>query len=207
MDVQEKKSLYPPAPWQCQGNLWMGAFLTQNASPLPPGFQSIFSPRIKIVAIIRYLEGPFRYDECIIGSLVRRKLRPGILIEQIWVNHAGSLQAGREIWGLPKQMAHFSWQENHVQVFDQQEELISISFHKGTRILPQLPLVCPGFGNLKNQWTWVISKFQASLNTAQMEILSFHSHRFGYHLSGKARLAMMTPTFHATISPPKIILN
>jgi hypothetical protein len=52
---------------------------------------------------------------------------------------------GREIWGVPKQLATFTWTEHGVQISDAGGVLASLSLAAGGRGLPT-PLRFGGFG-------------------------------------------------------------
>jgi acetoacetate decarboxylase len=44
--------------------------------------------------------------------------RPGGLVTSIWVDDERSLAGGRQVWGLPKQLATLRWRPGAVEVHD-----------------------------------------------------------------------------------------
>ena len=94
---------YPPAPWYLLGHLWAGFFTTDAPPALPTGLRPFLAGRWRVVMLVRYLDGTRRYDELVLGALARRKARPGLYVEHIWVTDAAGLWGGRRIWGLPKE--------------------------------------------------------------------------------------------------------
>jgi acetoacetate decarboxylase len=137
---------YPPAPWQMRGGAWIGLFQADRSLALPPDFAPLPSDRSVIVALIRYLEGTLRYDECVVGSLVRCGPLPGVYVRQIWVDSPPSLRGGRAIWGLPKQLARFTWHGSKVAIADADGPIVTLSIDARVALLPRLPLPIPLFG-------------------------------------------------------------
>jgi len=106
---------YPPEPWYLGGSLLVSVFLLPAAS-LPLGFRlpegrrplTVSGKVVVGVAAARYLPGGvLDYDELLVSvpSLGRGGLR--ITIPQIWVDSPTSMRGGRELWGIPKQLARF----------------------------------------------------------------------------------------------------
>jgi hypothetical protein len=106
---------YPPEPWYLGGSLNVSLFLVPRAA-LPAGFELPngrtplrLCGRVLVgLAAVRYLPGgALDYDELLVAvpSLGRGGLR--VTIPQIWVDSPASAQGGRELWGLPKQLATF----------------------------------------------------------------------------------------------------
>ncbi|MGY4859817.1 acetoacetate decarboxylase family protein [Cryobacterium sp. AP23] len=106
---------YPPGPWYLGGTLQVSVFLVPSSS-LPAGFELPNGRRpIRLggrvlvgVAAVNYLPGgALDYDELLVAvpSLGRGGLR--VTIPQIWVDSPASMRGGRELWGIPKQLAAF----------------------------------------------------------------------------------------------------
>jgi hypothetical protein len=108
---------YPPEPWYLGGSLLVSAFRVPVAAL--PGELADALPRHRTPAVIgghavlgvafaRYVPGGvLAYDELLVAapSLDRAALR--YTIPQIWVDSPASQQGGRELWGIPKQLADF----------------------------------------------------------------------------------------------------
>ncbi|GHE06558.1 acetoacetate decarboxylase family protein [Streptomyces alanosinicus] len=117
---------YPPAPWHASGQIWC-ALLTSR-SPLKSPLTTCLIPHTLAALLIRYQEGALRYDEFALVSVQRRGHRIGLWTHCIWVDSATALWGGRQIWGIPKQMAHFTWTNNTVAVSDADGPLAELSF-------------------------------------------------------------------------------
>jgi hypothetical protein len=108
---------YPPEPWYLGGSLLVSAFRvpvaalpSELAEALPRGRTPVVVAGHAVVgvAFARYVPGGvLAYDELLVAvpSLDRAALR--YTIPQIWVDSPVSQQGGRELWGIPKQLAGF----------------------------------------------------------------------------------------------------
>jgi hypothetical protein len=105
---------YPPEPWDLRGtgyvSLWCGPVGTLPA--LPPGLRPIrlFGRAVVATAFVDYQPGGLlAYHELLVAVLVHRRGRPGISITDIWVDSAASRAGGRQLWGIPKELARFDF--------------------------------------------------------------------------------------------------
>jgi acetoacetate decarboxylase len=115
---------YPPAPWHLYGT----ALQSLHAIDLATARQ--FVPLdFDVVAVLPgktfgslYLSvyetnSTLQYHELIVApALVRYQGKIGAWISHIYVDNPQSVEGGRNIWGLPKQMADFSWDDGQVKV-------------------------------------------------------------------------------------------
>ncbi|HZO90342.1 MAG TPA: acetoacetate decarboxylase family protein [Chthonomonadaceae bacterium] len=109
---------YPPAPWRLQGHAF------QSIQPVDrERARALIPPELKPIPVWPgktlgglYLAsyGPgstLEYHELIVvAALVRCGYRVGAWISHIYVDSAASLAGGRQIWGLPKEIAQFAWE-------------------------------------------------------------------------------------------------
>jgi acetoacetate decarboxylase len=115
---------YPPSPWHLYGT----ALQTLHAIDLATAKQFV-PPDFDIVAVLPgktvgsvYLSvyesnSTLQYHELIVApALVRYQGKIGAWISHIYVDNSQSVEGGRNIWGLPKQMADFSWDDRQVNV-------------------------------------------------------------------------------------------
>jgi hypothetical protein len=118
---------YPAAPWHLQGFSLQTLHLldTERVRPFIPDHLQIFSvlpgKTLGGVYIASYGKGStLEYNELIVVSgLVQQVGQMGAWISHIYVDHPDSVAGGRKIWGLPKQIAEFTWdrdQASFVQV-------------------------------------------------------------------------------------------
>lgn len=111
-------SAFPPAPWQLNGEFFAVGGLVPIARarevvpadleivPVLPGMT------LGAIAAARYTEGSIlTYSELlVVPALVRSGGKTGGWISHIYVDDETSLQGGRGIWGLPKELATFDWE-------------------------------------------------------------------------------------------------
>jgi Acetoacetate decarboxylase (ADC) len=164
---------YPPAPWLLRGDAIVGfrsvsIAATRHLVPSTLHAQMI-SPghTLAIVALIRYgAESTLQYNELIIApTLVRAGGRIGALISHIYVDSQASLEGGRQIWGLPKQLAAFDWRDDQISVRAQNlhMQLYEISpLH--TSLNWRLPVFAPAFGAHSSTLKWMVARGSGCLS-------------------------------------------
>ena len=113
---------YPQPPWIIQGYGFQSLQLLDidRVSSLIPSTLEVVSvlpgKTLGGVYIASYSEGStLLYNELIvISSIVRCASKFGVWISHIYVDNPDSVAGGREIWGLPKELAQFTWQTHNV---------------------------------------------------------------------------------------------
>jgi hypothetical protein len=184
--------------------MWAGLFRTDRPVPEVEGVRPLLGRRCVLVALVRYLEGTLRYDELLVGPLVRRGLRVGVFCGSIWVNDAASLWGGRRIWGIPKQMARFDWENDTVCISDDAGPIASLVIDRHDAWLPSLWLSAPGFGQLDGQWTHVVAHVRARIGRCGMRINDW-STRFGYRPRPKPLVGFAGKPFQITVPSPCVL--
>jgi len=81
---------HPPAPWELRGE-----------------FIIVPVRGLRGVLLANYTSGTLAYHELIVFP---RATRRGMVISHIYVDDEQSLRGGREIWGLPKELATFRYE-------------------------------------------------------------------------------------------------
>ncbi len=171
---------YPAAPWTLKGYAlqtlqWVDV---STVRPLIPSPFKIISPwpnqTLGGIYISTYQSGSsLEYNELIISAgLVRYSGEWGGWISHIYVDDEDSVAGGREIWGLPKQLAEFKWEgHNRVTVSQGENILCRLTYTQPSWSLP-LSLTVPAFGyqqgrilHFQNQFN-----FNLSLIKSQVEI-------------------------------------
>jgi hypothetical protein len=104
--------IYPPPPWRLRGNVSISFWWLRTDKlrfPLPKGVRlvSSFNRTPAATVFAEYLPGgDLQYDELALVLPVRR---PGlaVTVPHIWVDSLASAVGGRELWGVPKELATF----------------------------------------------------------------------------------------------------
>lgn len=110
---------YPQPPWALQGHTLVTLQLVDVAQA-----RSLVPPELEIVSvwpgktvggvyIASYgLGSVLEYNELIVvAALTRCAGKFGTWISHIYVDNPNSVAGGREIWGLPKELAQFTWEQ------------------------------------------------------------------------------------------------
>jgi hypothetical protein len=147
---------YPSAPWTLKGYAVQTVQLVdiERSRPLIPQELEIISvwpgKTIGGVYLSSYKLGSvLQYNELIVvAGMVSYAGKFGSWISHIYVDNSDSVAGGREIWGLPKELAEFTWltgEESSVIVRQGNKELCILSYTKPSLALP-VSLALPSFG-------------------------------------------------------------
>lgn len=173
---------YPSAPWSLRG-LALGTLHLldiDRVRPLIPAELSIIpvlpGKTLGGVYFSVYTQGSvLEYSELIVApALLAHGGKVGSWVSHIYVNNADSVAGGRDIWGLPKALADFTWSNSAVRVQQQGQDLCAFSFHPTWLQLPkelQPSLSGLVFTQLGNSLAWFESQFQG-----QPTVISGHLH-------------------------------
>ncbi len=171
--------MYPPPPWTLKGHSlqslhWLEVEHVRDS--VPPELQ-ILSPwpgkTLGGVYVAAYQQGStLVYNELIVVSaLVYAQGKFGAWISHIYVDNPDSVAGGREIWGLPKQLAQFTWNENRttVQVSQSDQSLCSLTQQN---TLPGLPLVlmAPVLSKVEQQLALFTGQVRLKLHLANIKL-------------------------------------
>jgi acetoacetate decarboxylase len=137
---------YPPAPWNLYGNALQSLHLVdlERAKALVPADLETISvlPGKTLGGLylsIYDASSTLSYHELIVvAALVRHKRTIGFWISHIYVDHPDSMEGGRNIWGLPKEIADFVWRDREVQVSQGNRPLCRIQYSQVGLPLPLL---------------------------------------------------------------------
>ena len=104
---------FPPEPWDLRGRGWLTVWTAPRSAvpPPPPGVTplTLFGRVVVVTAFVDYTPpGLLSYHELMAAVLVRRGVRPGLTITDIWVDDETSRSGARAMWGIPKEMADFT---------------------------------------------------------------------------------------------------
>ncbi|MBN3927242.1 acetoacetate decarboxylase family protein [Nostoc sp. NMS4] len=130
---------YPQAPWTLQGYAIQTLHLLNidQVRPLIPLELEIVSvcpgKTLGSVYLSNYDSGSvLEYSELIIvPALINYQRKIGAWISHIYVDNADSVAGGREIWGLPKELAEFTWEQGkYVTVHQKNRKLCSLKYNQ-----------------------------------------------------------------------------
>lgn len=193
---------YPPAPWHLQG------YAIQTLNFLDIKTSRCFIPsELEIVSILpgKTLGGVYlsvyqsgsilQYNELIVvAGLVRYQNQIGSWISHIYVDSEKSVAGGRNIWGLPKEMAEFTW-ENEQIIVKQSDSLLCCLSYKSSWV---------------NISTWWQQRFSANAYSGlESDLLLFTSHFKSKIslLSGSLAIPHDSPFANLNIGQPWLTLN
>ncbi|GAA2510764.1 acetoacetate decarboxylase [Winogradskya humida] len=99
--------MYPPAPWNLQGQLYLSVFLlpARGLPALDPGLRPVtVAGRVPVGAAWVDYEpgGVLDYRELLTAVLLRGRRQT---ITHIWVDSPASRDGGRALWAIPKDLA------------------------------------------------------------------------------------------------------
>jgi len=145
---------YPPPPWLLRGEAAILAVPVRTADArrfaIPAGARVLSASGWTLggVLLARYDEtATLPYHELIVFSaLALVGGRPAFVVSHIFVDSPASRRGGREIWGLPKELATFSWSPKDVAVEQDGRALVRARLRRRAPRLP-VPLVAPVAGN------------------------------------------------------------
>lgn len=192
---------YPPAPWRFRGRLWAAILPVRDRLPVPADLRPLGGSSRLVVGLVRYREGTLGYDELLMGPLVRRGHRAGLLIDRIWVDDATSVRGGRDIWGLPKELAEFEWSGDSVRVGDRRGPVAELSFGPGRPGLPSVPLPLPGFSGVEGRRLFVPGRLVGTVRPERMTVVSW-SDRLPRPARTTTRLSVAVRPFRVTVPGP-----
>jgi hypothetical protein len=136
---------YPPPPWRLEG--WGVATFGLLDSAAAKGFVPAGARLVTIVPgktvggllFLSYERGSLVYRELnVVAGLARVGMRFAYLLARLYVDSSASLAGGREIWGVPKELATFG--------VGQSDGLTTIDVLNGTQRICRLRCTAPGPG-------------------------------------------------------------
>jgi hypothetical protein len=139
---------YPPAPWVMDGVWVLSVHPVRRAlaaQQLPAPLKPLWLPTgrtLGFALVGQYGPGStLNYHEAACGLILRLGRRPAIWISGLVVDSRESVAGGRNIWHLPKELAHIAWPTptRDRASADQRGELL-LSFEGVPQTLQSLPL-------------------------------------------------------------------
>jgi hypothetical protein len=161
---------YPPAPWRLEGAALCAIRVVDirvAREYVPRGLRIVPVLPRKTLAVL-YIAGygpgsALEYHELIVApALTFSRGKIGFWISNIYVDDAASMAAGRQIWGLPKELAAFasSVDERHLEVTQNASSLCLIRWSKVPKLI-KAPVFMPAISSLDSRFSY----FKASGNS------------------------------------------
>jgi acetoacetate decarboxylase len=141
------------------GQFWMGFPPVTDPVTVPPD--------------VRYTAGTLTYNELAVGPLVRRGARTGALAHHIWVDNPASLWGGRQLWGIPKQLAEFIWRKNTLSVNAAGQQIVTFELDPTVRGAFRTPIPGTGFGELDGQRMFLPGRAIATVGLTRLTITAW----------------------------------
>jgi hypothetical protein len=197
---------FPPAPWHLRGRMWAGLFRTDAPVPLPAPLKRVLGARWLVVLLVRYEPGgTLRYDELALGIPARRGLRFGLWVDALWVSDAAGMWGGRRIWGLPKQMARFDWEEDGsaVRVEDAAGVIARFTLDRSAARLPAPWLPAPFWGRREDaSLIFTPARVRgARLGRGGLRRVKWSDH-LPYRPAQRPLISVAAASFRLTVPPP-----
>jgi hypothetical protein len=113
---------HPPPPWHLNGELII--------------VPALVKPRaLGGVMLVDYRSGTLVYRELIVFSHATAR---GMVVSHIYVDDEQSLQGGRQVWGLPKELAEFEFSATHFSARQGDDLLLDARIRRRPGKLPLL---------------------------------------------------------------------
>jgi acetoacetate decarboxylase len=193
---------YPPAPWQLYGTSVQSLHLIDLAiaqALVPADFEIVSVLPGKTLGSI-YLSdytanSTLQYHELIVApALVRFAGQVGAWISHIYVDNLDSVAGGRNIWGLPKEMAEFAWSDRSVSVGQGSQSLCQIEIDRGS-----LPLSLFGKSKISGR---VLSSLDRDIAIFQGDFTGKLT-----WINGRLNIPASSPFAAISSNPPLVILQ
>ncbi|PSN20204.1 acetoacetate decarboxylase [filamentous cyanobacterium CCP5] len=207
---------YPSPPWQLQGQALILLYLLEieRSRPWVAAELAIVPvlPGLTLggVLVAAYTPGSvMAYSELIIvPALVRYGRSIGFWISHIYVDQPDSVAGGRAIWGLPKQMAAFTWSEGAIAISQPERDLCSVESPAPWLSLPaawQPALTGQVFCQIQAHLARFESQFQGQVHLTKAQLSVPASSPFAELLPGQPWLAVAISDLQLRVQAPKII--
>ncbi|OKH28010.1 acetoacetate decarboxylase family protein [Chroogloeocystis siderophila] len=206
-------TLYPQAPWTLQGY----AVATLHLIEIDR-VRSLIPQELDIISVLPgktvggvYLSdygfgSVLEYSELIVvAAAVTHSGKIGGWVSHIYVDNPNSVAGGREIWGLPKEFADFSWGENSVTVQQSNSTLCTLNYNSLFSLGLKPRLGASSFST-KNADLLIFTfdvEAQFGLVNAQLKVPS--NSPFADLIVGQPWLAISATQMRLTVNAPAVL--
>lgn len=207
---------YPAAPWTLKG------YAVGTLHLIDIRRSRIFVPSaLEVIPVLPghtlggvYLssytdDSTLKYHELIVVSaLVRYENYFGAWVSHIYVDNQDSVSGGREIWGLPKELAEFTWREGSISVFQNDQQLCHLDYKKDWFTLStwwQQPFSIDAFGLSDSQFLLFNSNLEAQIGLLESSLSIPADSPFAKLQLDQPFLTLEGQKLNAKIGTPKVI--
>ncbi len=171
---------YPLAPWHLQGYAIQTLHLVEIdriKAAIPPELEIVAvlpGKTIGSIYISEYQSGSvLTYNELIVApALVKNSSKVGGWISHIYVDNFDSVAGGREIWGLPKEIAEFTRSDRQIIIKQQDLTLCILSIRANIfstlKLQPKITGYC--FSNLNGELQYFGNDFKAKIGSIDCKL-------------------------------------
>ncbi|MGW0965091.1 acetoacetate decarboxylase family protein [Streptomyces sp. NPDC002516] len=139
---------YPEEPWRLAGQMYLSLWLVpvRELPRVADGTRPVTVAGRGAVGAAWVLyenDSVLHYNELLRAVLVRDGHRPRVCITDIWVDNTASMTGGRELWGIPKELADFDIDRTaglRAGAATEKDVLATAAFEPGRRIPGRWPL-------------------------------------------------------------------
>ncbi|MFF3446275.1 acetoacetate decarboxylase family protein [Streptomyces sp. NPDC002667] len=139
---------YPEEPWRLAGQMYLSLWLVplRELPRVADGTRPVTVAGHGAVGaawVVYENDSVLHYNELLRAVLVRDGRRPRVCITDIWVDSAASMAGGRELWGIPKELADFDIDRTaglRAGAATEKDVLATAAFEPGRRIPGRWPL-------------------------------------------------------------------
>ncbi|MBD2340099.1 acetoacetate decarboxylase family protein [Calothrix sp. FACHB-156] len=204
---------YPQAPWILQGNAVQTLHLVnvEQVRSLVPSELEIISvwPGKTVASVYLSYYGSnsvLEYSELIVvPAVVSYQGKIGGWVSHIYVDHVDSVAGGREIWGLPKQLADFEWQaEKSVTVRQGNRKLCTLNYTQQSLAWRQ-SLGASGFSAMGADLLVFSAEFESRLGLISSQLEVPRESPFARIGLGQPFLTTSYQNLSLKVSAPKVV--
>lgn len=203
---------YPAPPWKLRGTAVQTLHLVdidRVRSQIPPELDIVPvlpGKTLGGVYLATYTAGSsLEYHELIVvAAIVARRGKIGPWISHIYVDNPDSVAGGREIWGLPKELAEFTWNEQTslIRVTQGGITLCQLTHQPPFRLWSQ-PIAAVSFGKQAEHLLWFAAQAHLHLGWLKAEVQIDSDSPFSILGLGQPWLAFYGGDLHLTVKPPQ----
>ncbi len=202
--------VYPQAPWTLKGYAFIALqpIDIDRVRPLIPSELDIISvwpgKTVGGVYLSSYGSGSvLEYSELIVvAALTSYAGGFGGWISHIYVDNPDSVAGGREIWGLPKELAEFRWEGDRVTVY-QEKRLCSLNYSR-QGIGWRQRLAASTFSTLGSNLVSFKSEFESQLGFVSSKLEVPAESPFA-SLVGQSWLTVHCDNLHLSVAAPQVV--